>query len=163
MKIYFLRHGLAEDRQVFAQVNEDDGKRPLTKEGKKLLKSSAKVIVELVPDLDAIITSPLTRALQTARILAKAFEMKTAVVEDSRLSPGFGMEALGAIVREYPDAKGLIFIGHEPDFSQTLSALTGGGSIVCKKGSLARVDILQIEPLQGELVWLIPPKVLARG
>jgi phosphohistidine phosphatase len=53
-------------------------------------------------------------------------------------------------------------VGHEPDFSDTISALIGGGRIVCKKGGLALVEIPDAQSRKGELVWLVPPKVLAR-
>jgi phosphohistidine phosphatase len=51
-----------------------------------------------------------------------------------------------------------MLVGHEPDFSLTISALIGGGKVILKKGGLARVDITTIDALQGELVWLLPPK-----
>jgi phosphohistidine phosphatase SixA len=53
-----------------------------------------------------------------------------------------------------------MLVGHEPDFSETISQVTGGGRLTMKKGALAHVDV---EPatLKGTLVWLLPPKVLA--
>jgi hypothetical protein len=36
--------------------------------------------------------------------------------------------------------------------------LIGGGKVILKKGSLTRVDITTTDPLQGDLVWLLPPK-----
>jgi phosphohistidine phosphatase len=54
-----------------------------------------------------------------------------------------------------------MLVGHEPDFSETIRALIGGGRVVCKKGGLARVDLLSdAATLSGQLVWLIPPKEL---
>jgi phosphohistidine phosphatase SixA len=56
-----------------------------------------------------------------------------------------------------------MFVGHEPDFSTTIASLVGG-RVAMKKGGLARVDIIssQPQPLLGELVWLIAPKVFER-
>ncbi len=159
MIVYFLRHGLAEDRLSW---KEDDGLRPLTDKGKIQLGWTAAAITDLIPDLDAIITSPLVRASQTARIVAKQLKMEESLVEDARLSPGFGMEQLAQILQEQAGAEGIILVGHEPDFSQTISDLTGGGRIICKKGGLARVDLINADPPQGELVWLIPPKAMSR-
>ena len=51
-----------------------------------------------------------------------------------------------------------MFVGHEPDFSTTITSLVGG-RVVMKKGGLARVDIISDQPLLGELVWLIAPKI----
>ena len=54
-----------------------------------------------------------------------------------------------------------MLVGHEPDFSQTIADLTGGGRVVVKKGSLARIDITATAVLGGDLVGLIPPRWLA--
>jgi phosphohistidine phosphatase len=159
MIVYFIRHGLAGD---YTRWQDDDRLRPLTEKGKIQMAKEAVVISELIQDLDAIITSPLVRAMQTAEIITKHLKMNQSLVEDPRLAPGFGFEELAEIVKERPEAEGLILVGHEPDFSETISRLVGGGRLVCKKGSLARVDITNLDPLQGELVWLIPPRVLIR-
>ena len=42
-------------------------------------------------------------------------------------------------------------------------AITGGSRVACRKGSLIRIDLWQEDPPRGELVWLVPPKVLVRG
>jgi phosphohistidine phosphatase SixA len=51
-------------------------------------------------------------------------------------------------------------VGHEPTFSLTIAELIGGGRVQMKKGALARVDVNR--NLQGELVWLLQPKILAQ-
>ena len=79
---------------------------------------------------------------------------------DERLEPGFGPRDLAEILEQFPRSNELMLSGHEPDFSETISYLIGGGNIVCKKGSLARVDLVDAGPLAGELAWLIPPKAL---
>jgi phosphohistidine phosphatase len=156
MKLYFLRHGQAGNRQDW---QEDDSKRPLTVEGKKRMQREAAAIWRLDPSLDVIITSPLVRALQTAEIVAKARGSAVRLITDGRLAPGFGLEQLAAIVAEHRNAKGLMLVGHEPDFSETISQVTGG-RIVMKKGALACMEVEDPSALEGPLVWLIPPKVL---
>jgi phosphohistidine phosphatase SixA len=49
-------------------------------------------------------------------------------------------------------------VGHEPDFSSVIGQLIGSGSVVMRKGGLARVDITN--PMRGELVWLLTPQLL---
>lgn len=159
MILYFLRHGLAEDREDWL---EDDSQRPLTEKGKTKMAQEARAISELDLGLDLILTSPLVRALQTAQIVAKKLKMKDQMEQDERLSPGFDPAQLAAILESHPDLEALMLVGHEPDFSQTLSALTGGSRIVMKKGGLARVDLSETNPAQGELVWLLAPRNLAR-
>jgi phosphohistidine phosphatase len=55
-----------------------------------------------------------------------------------------------------------MLVGHEPDFSETISQVTGGSRVVVKKGGLACVQLDDPASLRGTLVWLIPPKFLAR-
>jgi phosphohistidine phosphatase len=157
MKLYFLRHGLADRGEWFGS----DFERPLTERGKARMAREAAAIAELgvVPDL--IITSPLTRAYQTAEIVAEHLDLLDRLIEDERLAPGFGPDELAEILQMHPDAVEIMLVGHEPDFSQTISHLIGGGQVVCKKGSLVRVDLYEDISLEGELVWLIPPKALA--
>ncbi|MGE5223045.1 MAG: phosphohistidine phosphatase SixA [Omnitrophica WOR_2 bacterium] len=157
MILYFLRHGLAGDR---AEWEGDDRLRPLTKKGEKNTALSAEMMDAIIQDLDEMITSPLVRARQTAEIVADEFGMQEAMVEDERLAPGFNLEKLAEIVKDYPNAEALMLVGHEPDFSETISKLIGGGNILCKKGGLARVDLINSDPLEGQLVWLLQPKVL---
>ncbi len=159
MDLYFLRHGLAEDR---ADWTDNDDARPLTKPGKKRMADEAKALAHLKLNLDAVMTSPLVRARQTADIVAKHLNAQDGVVEDKRLAPGFNMSKLREIVREHENAQALMIVGHEPDFSETIGALIGGARVAIKKGGLAYINVTSTSPLQGELVWLVPPKVLAK-
>jgi phosphohistidine phosphatase len=157
MIIYFLRHGLAEEREGW---DADDSQRPLTEKGTAQLEQQSRKFSALKLDLSLILSSPLIRARQTAEILAKRLGISDRLVIDSRLRPGFNLEMLSEVLKEYPQVENLMLVGHEPDFSDTISSLIGGGRIVCKKGGLARVDIFLREPLQGELVWLAAPRLL---
>ena len=157
MKLYFLRHGLAAEREEWSG---DDAARPLTDEGKARMARAAVVFAKLELGLDAIITSPLVRAVQTAEIVARELKMQNQLVTDERLAPGFDADALAKILPAHPKATALMLVGHEPDFSEMISYLIGGGRVVCKKGGLALVE-LNATNLKGELVWLVPPKALA--
>ncbi len=159
MILYFLRHGLAGDR---ADWLEDDAQRPLTKEGKGKMAQEAENIAGLGLDLDLIVTSPLVRALQTAQIVAERLGIEDKLVRDERISPGFDLQGLAEVIASHPEAQTLMVVGHEPDFSETISELIGGGRVVCKKGGLARVDVISQNPLMGELAWLMTPKLLTR-
>lgn len=157
MNIYFLRHGLAGDR---SEWQGDDTKRPLTDEGKEKIKRTAITLAALGLGLDGILTSPLVRAKQTAEIVAR--KLNCLLVEDKRLAPGFNDDQLEKILLDHPNANTVMLVGHEPDFSETISALIGGGNIVCKKGGLALVELPNAHSKRGELVWLVPPKVLTQ-
>lgn len=165
MQLYFLRHAQAEQRETW---KGDDFDRPLTQKGKDRLARSAAKFSDLGVKPDAIITSPLKRAYSTARIAADQMDLASSLYKDDRLSPGFNLEKLAGILADHPNAQSVMLVGHEPDFSETIQALTGG-RVVCKKGGLARVDLYpgasvadgEGSSLRGELLWLIPPKILA--
>jgi phosphohistidine phosphatase len=157
VKLYFLRHGEAGSRQDW---RGDDSERPLTSAGKKRMKREAAGIRKLKLPLDFIISSPLVRALQTAEIVAKAHGSAVRLVTDGRLRPGFAPKHLAALVAEHRDAGGVMLVGHEPDFSETISRVTGGGRLTMKKGALAYVEVEDRASVKGTLVWLIPPKAL---
>jgi phosphohistidine phosphatase len=159
MRLFFLRHGLA-DR---SEWDGEDYLRPLTQKGISRMKKESVTIRKLNLGLHAIHTSPLTRAYQTAEIVANELQMLDAFHIDDRLSPGFGRSALQSIIRDYATDERVMLVGHEPDLSLTIELLIGGGSIVCKKGGLARVDLHHAGMLDGELIWLLPPKILARS
>ena len=155
MQLYFLRHGLADWPDWDAA---QDHLRPLTKEGLKKMKAEAKTLARLGVQFDAILSSPYTRAVQTADIVAGLLGQE--VTEEANLAPGFNLERLCEIVTRYPTAQALLLVGHEPTFSSTITALIGGGRITLKKGALARVEITSFDPLSGDLLWLLQPKTL---
>jgi phosphohistidine phosphatase len=160
MILYFLRHGLAEERETWTG---DDALRPLTKKGENSLAGIAETLFGLGLGLDLVLTSPYVRAYQTAVIVTKKLQKMDVLIQDNRLASGFGMAELAEILKDHKEAKSILLVGHEPDFSETVSALIGGGSLVFKKAGLARVDLSSLFPPKGELIWLIPPKVLEKA
>lgn len=160
MKIYFLRHGAAGDRETW---NGPDSERPLTADGEKELRSLSKKFAKLGFAVEELRTSPYSRALGTAKIIAKGLGLTSRLTIDERLSPGFDLASLRAMIAERPRCVSLMLVGHEPDFSKAISELTGCRNLEMKKAGLARVDY-DPETKTGALVWLLPPKVLlAKG
>lgn len=153
MKLYFLRHGIA-DWPDWDPAR--DHERPLTKEGLKKMKAEAKALAALGPRPDVVLSSPYTRAYQTADIVAK--ELGLEVKTEPLLAPGFNLERLMQIVAAHPQAQALMLVGHEPTLSAVIADLSGGGRVQMKKGALARVDVNS--ELRGELVWLLQPRIL---
>lgn len=159
MKLYFLRHGLAEDQANWMGTDRD---RPLTAIGQEEMQREARTIERLKLGIDLIITSPLTRALQTAEIVARHLNLLDRIIQDERLGAQFNTDDLHAILTTQAESENLMLVGHEPSFSLTISRLVNGGRIVLKKGGLARIDLTDPASMKGELVWLLPPKVLVQ-
>jgi phosphohistidine phosphatase len=158
MRCYFLRHGLALDREDW---QDDDAKRPLTPEGVEKMEREAKTIAALKLDLDVIVTSPFVRAQQTAEIVAKALKMRDRLIEKPILGLDFDLEHLAKLLEGHAGAKAIMFVGHDPSMSTTIGQLIGSASVEMRKGSLACVDMLAGDSPKGQLIFLLPPKVLA--
>ncbi|HRI53413.1 MAG TPA: histidine phosphatase family protein, partial [Pseudomonadota bacterium] len=62
MKVYLIRHGHAVDESGTIS----DEQRYLTKKGRKTVREVGRVLKEAGVELDAVLTSPLVRAVQTA-------------------------------------------------------------------------------------------------
>lgn len=157
MKLYLVRHAEAADAETWSGPDES---RPLTKVGRAQAQQVADTLAALKIAPEHILTSPLLRASETADLLAAGLHQKAQTRIDARLSPGFDAEHLRAILAECSEAKSLLLVGHEPDFSGCIAALTGG-RVTVKKGALALVELAGQEMLSGVLVWLAPPKLLA--
>jgi len=149
MQLYFLRHGEAD----WPGWTKPDDERPLTDFGKREVRQVAKFLNRLKVKPDVIVSSPLPRALQTAEVAAE--QLKTKLRQDEALEPGFGISELSTVLKRHR-SKILMLVGHEPDFSSVISALTGG-FIKMSKAGVALVDI-DPETEKGRLLWLFPPK-----
>ena len=148
MRLYFLRHGEAD----WPDWEGSDDDRPLTKAGRKEVHEMAEFLVRLKAKVDVVLASPLPRATQTADVAAEHFKVR--VREEKLLAPGFRVEDLTRILRKYPQQT-LMVVGHEPDFSQVITALTGGQVKVTKAG----VALVELTERKGKLLWLFPPRL----
>jgi phosphohistidine phosphatase len=150
MKLCFLRHGEAD----WPNWTKPDDERPLTECGRKEMKRVAKFLQRLKFSADAILTSPLPRASQTAEIVAGrlGIELKT----ETALAHGFSVERLRRLLAN-ADAECIMVVGHEPEFSEVVKELTGGEVKLSKAG----IALLELNRgcTSGKLLWLFPPKV----
>lgn len=165
MKLYLVRHAEAEDaRDASAR---SDATRALTPKGRRRVRSLAHALRDLEVSLELLWTSPLTRARQTAEILARGLRLaRTPVVVDALLPDRDPQEVVAemAALRPLPEAMGLV--GHEPYLSQLVALLcTGtpdGANFDFKKCGLCRLDVEKIRHGRcAQLEWFIPPRWFA--
>lgn len=160
MNIYFIRHGIAEEKVL----GESDFDRKLSPEGVEKLKTSAKAWKVFIRGFDYLISSPLLRAVQTAEVIKTIFSIRE-IYTDKRLSPGSTTEDVIELVNEY-DAEDIAVFGHEPDFSMHVSNLisSSGASIDFKKGAIAKISFPSKARLSGGVLeFLIPAKVFTKS
>lgn len=114
MLVYLCRH--AE-----AAPGEPDESRTLTDEGRRQARTLGEQLAAVDPLPTAVVSSPLTRAQETAAAIAEPLGL--AVETDVRLAPGATLESLIVIAaeRDTPFAT----VGHQPDCSEIVLALTG--------------------------------------
>jgi len=150
MKICFLRHGAAD----WPDWDKPDDERPLTDRGRREMKQVAKFLDRLEFSVDAILTSPLPRASQTAEIVAQRLGIGMQI--EPKLAHGFSLERLRQMVGKV-EGESVMVVGHEPEFSAVIEELTGGDIKISKAG-IALVDANR-GCTSGKLLWLFPPKV----
>ena len=150
MQLFFLRHAEAEGH------HRADFDRELTERGHKRTKTAGKVMKHLGIKPTHIFSSPRIRARQTADIVAEILGIK--VEERSEVDFGFNVQHVESMINAIPESAQVMFVGHNPSMSYVVNELCGA-DLNMKKGGLARIDLYTRKPLQGELIWLIAPKV----
>ncbi|HEY3396756.1 MAG TPA: phosphohistidine phosphatase SixA [Armatimonadota bacterium] len=153
MDLYFLRHADAESQQP----GQDDSDRELTAKGLEQARGAAGWLRSLGVEVEAVICSPRVRAQQTAAPVGEA--LGRAVQLDDRLDGG-GLDAaaLRGLLADARIGDSAVLVGHEPDFSEILEALTGG-QVEMKKAAVALVRVEGFRARGGVLIWLAPPKL----
>jgi phosphohistidine phosphatase len=138
--LWLMRHGDAAD-------GSPDAERPLTEKGERQARDAGRALAALGVELDACLTSPKVRAADTARLACEALGVEPQ--HEPKLAGGpFDAEALAAGLGD-----DVLLVGHDPDFSMALHALTGA-QVRMKKGGLAGVE-------KGELKVLLRPSETA--
>ena len=150
MDLYLLRHAAAGE----APRDED---RELTERGHQQARAVAAGLAWLDPGLDAILTSPLPRAAQTAQPVARALGLR---LETARaLAPGHDpTKALALLAGR---GQRVLLVGHEPQLSG-IAQLATGGRVHMRKAMLARIELESADPADGELDWLLAWRHLQR-
>jgi phosphohistidine phosphatase len=160
MNLYFLRHASAGVRRPNPLI---DVKRPLDKEGLEQCWLVAQFLNAVNVQFDAVLSSPLKRALQTASRVANEIGHDAPVHITKALAPGATLQEFQRMLQDYSHFDNVMVVGHNPNLAQFLSATVGvAGSrpgIRLRKGSLARVDTSQHPPT---LQWLVAPSSLGR-
>ena len=152
MRVYILRHGRAGDRETW---QGDDRVRPLTEDGKERTVAAARGLAALGVRPDVILTSPYTRAAQTAELTAATLagaesdvadhDQAGKVMEEPALVPGATLDRVAPALADRAGVGDVMLVGHEPDLSGIIAALIGsnhgGARVEMKKGACCRIDL----------------------
>jgi phosphohistidine phosphatase len=161
MLLYLLRHGIAEDHGS----RSSDAERELTDEGKEKTRDALNAVkkMKLFPP-DLVISSPLTRARQTAEIALDTFAKDAKFeISDALKSEAEVTDTMSLVEKWSKKYTRIMLVGHEPHLSQFGSAILGSPIpvIEMKKAALAKFEITRIEVprMRGHLIALLPPKI----
>ncbi|HEY1759544.1 MAG TPA: histidine phosphatase family protein [Bryobacteraceae bacterium] len=159
MKICILRHAEAEPRGP----GVGEAARKLTPDGKRELRGVLRVAHEAGVDPDVILTSPWTRALETATAAREAFGTEQLIETKSLLPDVLPMHIWGEI-RSIRPLKEIMVVGHEPHLSRLAAFLLEAPvAIDMKKAAIIRIDVQEREgPPRGVLKWMLTPKLAGK-
>ena len=150
-QLWFLRHGEAEPHDA-----RPDADRRLTERGEEQSRGAGRALSALEIPFQLVLTSPRIRALDTARLACQ--ELGNDFVVDDALSSDFAVADALALATGAGEDKRVLFVGHDPDFTQVVFDLTGA-RVDLKKGGVAGVRMLGAG--RGELLVLLRPRELA--
>jgi phosphohistidine phosphatase len=157
LTIYVLRHGVAEERRE----GRPDATRCLTAAGKQKLRAVLRRANEAGICPEIILTSPLTRALETAAVAAEILDYRNKPVVTKALLPSSSPDRVWKEIAAI-EASSVLVAGHEPLLSQFVAFLLNCPAVKVdlKKGALVRLDVSSSEPRpNGILKWMLTPKL----
>ena len=149
--LWLLRHGEAEPHDA-----RPDDERRLTDRGREQSTAAGRALAAIGLEFHHVFTSPKVRARDTAVLACQALGCEA--VEHEALRAGFDLDDALELLATAGEARRVLVVGHDPDFSQLVHDLTGA-RISLKKGGVAGV---RLDGRQGELIALLRPRELAR-
>jgi phosphohistidine phosphatase len=160
--LYVLRHGIAEE----LGAGMDDDARELTRKGTGRMKTIAKGLADVGVRSDVILTSPLVRAVQTARIFRKYCSEKADIEMSDLLKPDASFDELIDHLNRLDGVDSVAIVGHEPFLSGFVTYCLAGempSFVLLKKGGIASLAIDEaIKPGHCALTFLLQPEHLIR-
>lgn len=150
MEIYLVRHAEAIER---AEGIEEET-RWLTKKGRKAMQKAASRLRKKRVRPDLIITSPLTRAVQTAELLMADLGGRAELMADSRLGPGGTAEHVVALLSSRTTCDSIMLVGHEPLLGQIAALLLGKERVAgLAKGSCLCLETREKPGKPARFLW----------
>ncbi|PIG92794.1 phosphohistidine phosphatase SixA [Gloeocapsopsis sp. IPPAS B-1203] len=162
MELYLIRHGIAQEREIGLA----DEERSLTDKGHNKTRQVAQRLYDLGIRFDVLLTSPLVRSQQTAKILHDC-KLSRNISESAHLAPN------GSIYdwldwfkeQQYSQQTQLALVGHQPNLGQWAEILVWGedrAKLVLKKAGIIGIALPEADsPIgQSQLFWLTAPKFL---
>ncbi|MFN0152310.1 MAG: SixA phosphatase family protein [bacterium] len=160
MRLYVVRHGIAIDRNDPA--SPADPARALTADGILKTQAAARGFRALGAAPEVFLTSPYTRALETAELFAAAFDVsKSALRKTAALKPCANPRAIFQEIAKL-NGKDVACFGHATHLDEMISLALGakGAATALKKAGIACLEMKSAVPPQATIGWLLTGKML---
>jgi phosphohistidine phosphatase len=160
MNLYLVRHG--EAVPTGGSVGRD-ADRPLSVRGEEEATLMGRILAEICPALEKVITSPLLRCVRTGEIMGNEISRHPIFSVSNHLAPGFRNKTLyDELVMRCGDGD-VLAVGHQPDLSGFIAYLIAGStsaSVTMVPGAVARLTVKtgKSRP-DAALEWLLTPQV----
>jgi len=156
MILYIVRHAEAVEGSDALQ----DEWRYLTEKGRAVAQKMGSLVVKFGPKPRLTITSPLTRAVQTAEIITEKACRRNVVVASRLLLPGTDVTELAMHLKGCGDAGRVMLVGHEPQLGSLVALLLGrkDQAFSLKKGSCVALKLDQAkDDKPAVFLWYLVP------
>jgi len=157
LRLYLIRHAEAVPP---GDPNYEDDDRPLIPAGRATARSLGGVLAAKGIKFDAILSSPLPRAKQTAEELVAGYGQGAAEIREiDELAPSEKPRKLDKRLIK-TEGESIALVGHQPDLGEYAGRLIGAKKARMKLAKPSVVCIECDEPPgkdAGELQWLLAP------
>ncbi len=135
MVLYVVRHGKAQ------QSAPSDWERTLKPRGERQARWLGERIAVMDQPPELVITSPVVRATQTARLIAECLD--ASLEEERALQTGAHPSDVMAVVERHAHIDSLMVVGHNPTFDDLVEILSGREQPYLRTGEAV---VFAIEP-----------------
>jgi phosphohistidine phosphatase len=161
MDCVLLRHGIAVERDEWEGPDTD---RPLTERGAKRVAQVAAGLGRIGVRSTHVFSSPLIRAIETAKIVHRSLRVRSAVQIVDALLPDAPPNQLLSVMQDLPSESCVLCIGHEPHLGLAASVMLSGratASFPMKKAGACLIELpMPVKPGRGILRWWLKPSQL---
>jgi phosphohistidine phosphatase len=157
MILYIVRHASAGEG---LSTPKKDEKRPLDADGIEQCGIMGRALAALNVQPEAIISSPLKRATQTASLIGNELGYEGKLQLEAALRPEASFADFRRMLEKYSKQEAVMVVGHNPSITEFLARIiTKSASealIEFKKGAVARVETVRHA---ARLNWFLTPKM----
>lgn len=158
MRLYLFRHGAAET----SAHSGLDADRALTQEGREKVRNVVRRARAGGMWPNVILSSPFTRALETARVSAKALGHEDMILTSDAFIPDASPEAAWAEIRTHKTESEVLVASHEPLCGALTAFLLNSPALAVdfRKSTLVCIDLEGAGPRpRGVLQWMLTSKL----